>query len=148
MPSLAVLLQRDTTIFMGNSPVSITWPETSIQAQKCRCIPTGNRGIVWVVSVLLSYTKSLCLLELLGTHLFWQGLPCRGRRGGRCVTAQLPLHCPQQRPQRTELLPLREGNKWGCSGVCCPCHAAPCSRGRLACLGPFLAYRDPMESWS
>lgn len=66
-PPLGVLVQRDITVFMGNAPMSITWPETSIQAQKCRCIPTGNRGIVWVVSVLLSYTRSWYLLELVPT---------------------------------------------------------------------------------
>lgn len=144
VPTLAVLLLRDTTIFMGNSPVSRTWPETSIQAQKCRCIPTGNRSIVWVVAVLLSYTKSLHLLELVGTHWLWQVLPCRGRRGGRCVTAQLPSHCPQQWLQCTELLPLRWGDQWCCSGLCCSGHAAPCSWGRLT----FLVHRDPTESWS
>lgn len=73
-PTLAVLFLRDITVFMGNSPVSITWPETSIQAQQCRCIPTGNRGIVWVVSVLLSYTESWYLLELVPVGLFWRVL--------------------------------------------------------------------------
>lgn len=44
-PTQGVLVQRDTTVFKGNGPVPITWPETSIQAQKRRCIPTGKRGI-------------------------------------------------------------------------------------------------------
>lgn len=46
VPTLAVLLHRDTTIFMGNRPVSRTGPETSLQAQKCWCIPTESRYCV------------------------------------------------------------------------------------------------------
>lgn len=34
VPTLAVLLQRDTVIFMGNSPVSKTWPETSVYSNR------------------------------------------------------------------------------------------------------------------
>lgn len=86
-PTQGVLVLRDTTVFKGNGPVSITWPEISIQAQKCWCIPTGKRGIVWAVSVLLSYTKSWYICWT------WFQRTCSGesstaREGGvgRCVT--------------------------------------------------------------
>lgn len=120
-PTLAVLFQRDITVFMGNSPVSITWPETSIQAQQCRYIPTGNRGIVWVVSVLLSYTKSWYLLELVPVGLFWRVLRCKGRRSRQvCDTGQLHMRDPQQQPR---FLSGTEKIR-SALGVCCPSHAA------------------------
>lgn len=87
VPTLAVLLHKDTTIFMGNRPVSRTGPETSLQAQKCWCIPTGT-GIVWVVAVLLSYTK--CLYWLIGTHLI-----CKCCPAGEVEVWQ-QQKCPQQ----------------------------------------------------
>lgn len=120
-PTLVVLFQRDITVFMGNSPVSITWPETSIQAQQCRCIPTGNRGIVWVVSVLLSYTKSWYLLELVPVSLFWQVLPCKGR----CVT-QASCTCGVPSSSRRAQDHFLSGTEKirSALGVCCPSRAA------------------------
>lgn len=151
-PMLGVLAQRDITVFMGNGPVSITWPETPIQAQKCRCIPTGNRGIVWVVSILLSYTKSWYLLDLVPTDLFWPFLPCQRRRSRQvCDTGQLHSHCPQQL-QGMKLFFLGHRKKQDCSGDLLPLSCCPFFlRGGWPIYElseVTLVCRDPTESWN
>lgn len=125
-PMLGILVQRDIKVFMGYSLVSITWPETSIQAQNCRYIPTGSRGIVKVVSFLLSHAQSWHLLELVPRDLFWQFLLREGRRSGQvCGTSQLHWDCPEQLLQHTKHLPLEYSKKCDCSGNLLPfCHAA------------------------
>lgn len=69
-PTPGILVLRDIKLFVGNNLVPVTWPETSIQALKCRCIPTGSEGIVRVVSVLFSYTKSWHFLEVVPRDFF------------------------------------------------------------------------------
>lgn len=87
------------------------------------------------------------VLELIGTHLFRQVLPCREGGVAGVWQPSCPCTVPSSDNSAQSSFPWARDTGGAALGSAA-CHAAPCSWGRLTCLGAFLVCRDPTESWS